>query len=158
VVREHLDALAAHGIPMATGLAWPIFGSKPSATPWPGWCHGSAGYVFVWSLAARSYSEGHYVDLAIRSGEHCWSCLTASDGSLCCGRAGRALAMFELECLVPGHGWRKRADAMGGQALRERTDERIPHSLFKGGVGPSLVAAEILYAQEATLPFCHAAS
>ena len=55
--RRVLDMLATAAEPHARGARWPL--TPPSGTAndefWPGWCHGNAGYVFLWNLAEQAY-------------------------------------------------------------------------------------------------------
>lgn len=152
---DHLAALAERGGTAGKGMAWPRERSG-SGAPWPGWCHGSAGYVLLWQAAARVRGDDRWNRLALGAAEHVWESGAAGGESLCCGTAGQSLSLMALGH-EPGDRWQSRALARAAAALDSpmgallagapagvRTDSDPPvHSLFKGATGIALVAAEL---------------
>jgi hypothetical protein len=57
----------------------PTIGRSPAT----GWCHGSAGYVHLWTLADSVVGHGRQLDLAERAARHAWlgRSRTGSSGS-----------------------------------------------------------------------------
>ena len=64
---------------------------------WPGWCHGSAGFAFLWSLLFKFTNDEFFLDLAEKTARH--FLLTDNqnnNASLCCGMTGQAYALLNL--------------------------------------------------------------
>src|SRR5690606_3492433 len=65
VVPERLQQLARTAEPFGRGARWKWVlgnGSRPSYMP--GWCNGSAGYVFLWTQAHGVLQDERYLALA----------------------------------------------------------------------------------------------
>ena len=83
-LRSKLIGLAGAQLP--SGL-WP---RRPGSDEiWPGWCHGSAGWVLLWALAASVLNEPVASVLVDRVMAHALADDAAGAG-LCCGQAGAA--------------------------------------------------------------------
>jgi eukaryotic-like serine/threonine-protein kinase len=153
--RSRLDALAGEGVRSGEGTNWPL--TRPvrgsESQYWPGWCHGSAGYAFLWCLAAELYGLSEAADLAERSARAAWSSRDNTTPDLCCGAAGRAYANLSVYRLTGERIWRRRA-----RELFERAAQFAPSSgplrdsLYKGDVGIALLAAEIDAADHSAMP------
>src|SRR6185312_12008673 len=90
--RAVLDVLATAAEPLERGCYWPLTAPEGHANDqhWPGWCHGNAGYVFLWNLARDVYGDDRFGELAARAA---WlSDVPSGASSLCCGNAGQAYA------------------------------------------------------------------
>jgi len=118
-----------------------------------GWCNGSAGFVYLWTLAHRMSGEPLHRQLAEGAAWNAWEAPDAN-GSLCCGLAGRAYALLHLHKHGGGEEWLPRARELAGRATLaiERTAE-APDSLYKGAVGVAVLAADLARPEEAVFPF-----
>jgi serine/threonine-protein kinase len=169
-LREHLSLLGKLAVNDGAGLGWPI-SRQTDAPAWPGWCHGSAGYALLWSLAASQFGDERFIELAEAAAEHSWAHRGGLSATLCCGLAGQGLAMLVLARQVDATRWRKRAHSLALAAMssplvaRLSASEPTPsahveqeplHSLFKGAVGPALLAAELEHDAIPDWPFCSA--
>lgn len=154
VTEGLLDDLAGHAMDRGGGLAWPIEPGS-DASPWTGWCHGSAGQVLTWSAAARLLGRQELRDLAAAAGRHIWAARGHSGPSLCCGGAGEALSLFVLARDTGDEIWVERGLELAAQAAREAPTLAHAQGLFRGEVGPGLVAAEALCPKTAAWPVCH---
>jgi eukaryotic-like serine/threonine-protein kinase len=147
-----LEELARLGRPDSGGLAWPrslVFGRAEEAGPL-GWCHGSAGHVFLWEAAYRLTSRDDHALLADAAARSTWGRAGAADGSLCCGLAGQGHALFARARVDNDRAWRARA-----RKLAFRGGERVarwPDSLYRGAVGTLLTEIEADAPQDARMP------
>jgi serine/threonine-protein kinase len=147
---ERLAELADLARPWCRGLRWPW----SDAVPMPGWCNGSAGFVFLWTLAHRMLEDDRYRWLAEGAAWNAWEAPDGGNGSLCCGLAGRAYALLNLYRQGGGAEWLERARELADRAAVaiERSSEP-PHSLYRGALGVAVLAADLARPEEAAMPF-----
>jgi len=153
-----LERLVAAAEPYGRGRFWPC-GSSPDAVRayLPGWCHGHAGYVFLWNLAHVIYGEPAFAELAEGAAR-----LTVDRGtqpanitSLCCGSAGAVYAVLNHHRATGEEIWRSRAQRLAEDSAREpmlAPDVTSPLSLYKGHAGLALLAAELERPELAAMP------
>jgi eukaryotic-like serine/threonine-protein kinase len=153
-VERRLDELAALAMPSGRGLEWAWVLNQPGDPPtMSGWCNGSCGYVFLWTLANRSLGNPRYLDTAVGAG---WSSWDSPDtaASLCCGLAGRGYALLNLFRHTGERHWLDRARVLCDRADQEGQIHReYPHSLWKGELGVGVLAADLEDAEWARMPF-----
>jgi serine/threonine-protein kinase len=158
-LKDRLAELAACARPAGRGLRWKWYGEPEAVASMPGWCNGSAGLVFLWTLAAETLGDASYVPLAEGAAWHTWEAPDAH-ANLCCGLAGRAYALLNLWRHGGGAEWLARARALAGRAAREITrgnPSREPaDSLYKGEVGVAALAADLGKPEAAAMPFFEA--
>ena len=111
----------------------------------PGWCSGSAGHLLLWDLAARRWpDERRYGELALAAAEAAWS-LPAASADLCCGLAGRAMALATLA--ARGGEWIARAEELLRRARRDLEaqgeDDDSADSMLRGTLGVALAELEV---------------
>ncbi|HEX3553828.1 MAG TPA: lanthionine synthetase LanC family protein [Thermoanaerobaculia bacterium] len=156
-LAERLAELATTAQPWGRGLRWPWYGveegHRRNAGSMPGWCNGSAGFVFLWTLAHRELGDPAFRALAEGAAWNAWESLEGG-GSLCCGLGGRAYALLNLHRHGGGPEWLARARALANRAALdvERASER-EDSLYKGAVGVALLAADLARPETAAMPF-----
>jgi serine/threonine-protein kinase len=168
-LEERLQQLAELAEPVSRGCRWPWLiptrtGRKDSVYM-PGWCNGSAGYVHVWVLAHQMFGDERYFRLAEQAG---WNTFEepGSEGSLCCGLAGRAYGLLCLYKHTQDREWLARASSLGTRALISTPYRRTPaqsncpqalecrrHSLYKGELGLAVLLADLSSPDEASMPF-----
>ena len=118
-----------------------------------GWCNGTCGYVFLWSLAHRLLKKDKYLDLAIRAAWSNWESPEPSV-SLCCGLVGRAYALLNIARSTGDQIWVQRARDLAFCADRGGyIPAEYPQSLYKGEFGLVVLAAELEKPGEARMPF-----
>jgi serine/threonine-protein kinase len=146
--------LASLAEPKARGFRWPGRVRSPNVTPafMPGWCNGSAGFTYLWTLNYRLTGDSRFLELAEKAAWNVWE---QSDGhkSLCCGLAGRAYSLLNVWKWTGEPRWLDRARNQVVGILRESKSENpFRHSLYKGDVGIALVAYEIENPEFAMMP------
>ena len=154
-VRSVLELLAGLAEPWERGARWPVSppGGPSAGQFWPGWCHGNAGYVFLWNLAHASYGDALFAELAERAA---WLTDTSAGvTSLCCGTAGQAYAALNQYRSAGDDRWLSLAARLAergaaGDVLAD--DATTPLSLYKGHVGVVLLAAELECPERAAMP------
>jgi serine/threonine-protein kinase len=130
-----------------------------------GWCHGSAGHVFTWTLAYEVFGDPAYLDIAERAALDAWNTRTTL-GNLCCGLAGQAYALLNIYRHTRQAVWIERARELADQAAvywrtprpmtpYERSASR-PESLYKGELGVAVLAADVGQPEFAAMPFYEA--
>jgi eukaryotic-like serine/threonine-protein kinase len=149
-----LAELGDRAHPSGRGLRWRWYAeSGADMGTMAGWCNGSAGFVFLWTLAHQILGDPRYRELAEGAAWNAWE---APDlhGTLCCGLAGRAYALLNLWKHGGGEEWLTRARDLATQAALaiERTAE-APDSLYKGEVGVAALAADLARPEAAVFPF-----
>lgn len=152
-VRTRLDQLAALAEPAGRGLVWPWTRVRGTdASYMPGWCNGSAGYVHLWTLAARVLGAPAFSALAEGAAWDAWDAQDTS-GTLCCGLAGRAYALLALHRHTGDAAWLERARLLGERAPQGRFEDDYPHSLYKGRMVLPALAADLDDPAHAAQPF-----
>ena len=124
----------------------------------PSWCNGSPGFVHLWTAAHQMLGAEEYGVLAERVGLDAWESEN-SIGSLCCGFAGQAYALLNLYKRTDDKTWLHRARAQAQRAARSMLatstgegNERMD-SLYKGGLGVAVLAADLEKPEFAAMPF-----
>lgn len=153
--RDVLDMLSRVAEPYERGVRWPLTSSnRPGGDEyWPGWCHGNAGYVFLWNLARAVYRDAAFGELA-----ECAAWMIDFAGgatSLCCGGAGQAYAALNHYRSTGDEQWRSCAIRIANRAASDGVlgeDSTSPLSLYKGHVGLALLAVELECAERAAMP------
>jgi eukaryotic-like serine/threonine-protein kinase len=154
-----LEELADLAEPEGSGLAWPRSAGEGDGAPgWPGWCHGTAGYVHLWLEAAAALREPGFLTLAERAGEHSWAHRREVTPNLCCGLTGQAFALLRLHRSIgEDQRWLRRARRLGEKAAAEAPlAHLVPNSLYKGNVGIALLALEQAEPEWARMPLFEA--
>jgi serine/threonine-protein kinase len=154
-VERRLAELAALGMPAARGLEWPWVLRTTSADQptMPGWCNGSCGYVFLWTLASQLLNDPGYLELALGAAWNAWESPEPA-GTLCCGLGGRSYSLLNLYRHTGESVWLTRARALGTRAMKtDAVHEEYAHSLYKGEFGLAVLAADLQAPEDATMPF-----
>ena len=135
------------------GVYWPAAIDDASDKLIPGWCNGSAGQVFLFTLAHRILGDDRWLELAERSAWITWDQPRVT-ASLCCGSAGRAYALLNLYKHSGDAAWlsRARQSANHAAATVAATSQR-PRTLFQGGLGVAVLVADLAAPEYARMPF-----
>jgi hypothetical protein len=156
-LEERLAELAATAQPWGRGLRWPWYGDEEghrrNAGSMPGWCNGSAGFVFLWTLAYRELRDSRWLALGEGAARNAWES-PEGNGSLCCGLGGRAYALLNYHRHGGGPEWLARARDFADRAAQDigKGSER-EDSLYKGTIGVALLAADLAHPETAAMPF-----
>ncbi len=155
IVAERLKQLSECGEQHGRGMQWPIrlnsAGRTGASEALSGWCNGSAGYVFLWTLAHRTLKQTQFLKFAEMAAEDAWRDGQEFD-SLCCGLAGRAYALLNIYRHSGDKRWLDRAEILTGRAVTSTQNSQLPDSLYKGSMGVCLLAAEIDRPEMARMP------
>jgi hypothetical protein len=137
--EDGADVLRRHAIREGQHVNWPPApGAEPSRLQW---CHGAPGIV----LHAASYLDA---DLLLGGAQLIWDAgPLASDekgAGICHGTAGNGYALLAAFTHTVDGLWLERARAFAVHALEQAS--RLPprYSLYTGGVGAALFAADCL--------------
>jgi serine/threonine protein kinase len=150
---DRLAELADLALPWGRGARWRWYGDGRRAGFMSGWCNGSAGFVFLWTLAHRTLNDPRYAALAEEAAWNAWED-PGREASLCCGLAGRAYALLHLHRHGGGPEWLERArDLAGRAAAAAEQSAEAPHSLYKGELGVAVLAADLARPEAAAFPF-----
>jgi serine/threonine-protein kinase len=154
-----LAELAACARPAGRGVRWKWYSEPGGIGSMPGWCNGSAGMVFLGTLAAEMRGDAAWRALAEGSAWNAWEA-GSSNAGLCCGLAGCAYALLNLWRRGGGAEWLARARALAGRAARdvgrgERGGEPAD-SLYKGEMGVAVLAADLVKPEGSAMPFFEA--
>ena len=150
-----LELLASAAEPHGRGARWPLMPPAGTASDefWPGWCHGNAGYVFLWNLAQAAYKEAVFAELAERAAR--LTDFTRGVTSLCCGAAGQAYAALNQYRSTGEKRWHSLAIRIANRAATNgdlAADATTAFSLYKGHVGLALLAVELECPERAAMP------
>jgi serine/threonine-protein kinase len=75
-------------------------------------------------------------------------------GQLCCGLAGQGYALLKLYQYSGERAWLERARRLAEQAPAGVVDTRVSrYSLYRGYLGPALLAADLERPEQARMPF-----
>jgi len=133
---------------------WPV--RAGSREVWTGWCHGSAGWAQLWTLAWQLVGDEDLLGFATACAD---DAINADGGplSLCCGRAGKGFAALALLGATGDDRWRVAAQNVVLDVLRGDVDKDNPdHSLFRGRLGLALLAAELTHPDRTSMPLVQA--
>jgi serine/threonine-protein kinase len=124
----------------------------------PGWCNGTAGYVFLWTEAHKATGEDKYLDLAEGAAWHVWE-TPSPIATLCCGMAGQAYALLNFYRHTGDAVWLRRARDAGRLAAvaamnpgSRATGEYHPEGLYKGDFGVGVLDYDLENPAEARMP------
>ena len=153
-VETRLDELAAQALPAGRGMEWPWVLGQPGEPPtMPGWCNGSCGYVFLFTLAHQMLGAPRYAECAEGAAWNSWEA-PDSAATLCCGLAGRSYALLNMARHTGDDVWVRRARQLGVRAMTGTGNaQEYPHALWKGSLGVSVLAADLTEPAWARLPF-----
>ena len=153
-VDRRLNELAALATPIGSGLRWPaaIGRHRHESALWASWCNGAAGFVHLWTFAARHFGGEQYPDLATGAA---WAVYQAPFGTadLCCGLAGRAYALLNIYKYTGDRTWVERARELADHAaVRVRAGLTLRDSLYKGDIGIGLLVSDLADPEHACMP------
>jgi hypothetical protein len=153
-VIRRLDELSALAIPAGRGVEWPwVLRMSGDPSTMAGWCNGSSGQVFLWSLAHVLLGDARWLAMAEGAAWNSWES-TDSGATLCCGLVGRAYALLNFFHHTGDSLWLDRARALGNRAARnDGMPPEYPHSLYKGEFGLAVLAADLEVPDQAVMPF-----
>ena len=118
----------------------------------PGWCNGSAGFVFLWTAAYDAFGDERYLRLAEEAATHsAEEPLFTAD--LCCGSAGRAYALLNLYRHTGAQECLSRARRMANHAAAYDGEQQRTNSLWKGELGVAVLIADLESPEQARMPF-----
>jgi eukaryotic-like serine/threonine-protein kinase len=155
---DRLEQLAALARPVGMGVRWSWTNDRGSAgaSTMAGWCHGTAGHVWLWTAAHLTLRDDRWARLAERAA---WDVYATPQptANLCCGLAGQAYALLEMYRHTGEQIWLRAAGELATRAAVAVRDGgsagTIPGSLHKGEVGVAVLAADLSRPEAAAMPF-----
>ncbi len=150
--HTRLDQLIDQRIEENGYLRWNITNNGEES--WPGWCHGAAGYAFLWMLLYKVTLEKRYLTYAQQSVRY----FLENDqedlnGSLCCGMSGQAYALLSIYRTTQDEYYLKEAKTLARRILRHAYSPVMRNnSLYKGDAGAAVLFAELENPMESGMP------
>jgi serine/threonine-protein kinase len=148
---DRLEQLAALKQPKGRGVFWPNRLGHSEQNLIAGWCNGSAGLLFLFTLAHRVFGSAQWLELAELCAWNTWD-EPRFNATLCCGTAGRAYALLSLYRHTGAAEWLGRARQLANHAAgaASQTGSR---SLLKGDLGVAVLVADLASPENARMPF-----
>lgn len=164
-LSKRLEQLVECAEPAGRGMQWKWdlarSAGEPGGGPAPGWCNGSAGYVYLWTQAHMALGEPKFLQLAEGAAWNAWETRHAI-GNLCCGMAGQAYALLNLYRYTDETDWLRRACDLSRSAAGAASDagsrdasEQLawrPESLYKGELGIIVLDSDLNQPKFARMP------
>ncbi|MCF2517617.1 protein kinase domain-containing protein [Dyadobacter sp. CY351] len=149
---ERVEQLVSLGIAEDGHLRWEISNTEPVS--WTGWCHGSAGYTFLWTALFHFTSHEHYLNLATKTANHFLNAAQPGmNGSLCCGRSGECYALLSVYNATKNDFYLTEAKRIAKQMLPHiYSGQMRNHSLYKGNIGAAVLFEELERPEFARMP------
>ena len=151
-LRERLDEYLALKREKGRGVFWPNRTDEMQYGLIAGWCNGTAGLVFLFTLAHRVLGGAQWLELAERCAWNTWD-EPRFAASLCCGTAGRAYALLNLYKTTGAAEWLSRARQLANHAAGAAASTENPNSLLKGALGVAVLVADLASPENARMPF-----
>jgi serine/threonine-protein kinase len=160
-VEGRLKELAQCALPMGRGVVWTwnnqTVGDIAAGTNGfvPGWCNGSAGHIFLWTLAHKLFGQPNYLELAEKAA---WGFCdqTMQFNQLCCGQGGGAYALLDLYRHTGDKNWASRARQFGHRVATTKEPpsefETDINSLYKGEAGLMVLLDDLANPATARMP------
>jgi serine/threonine-protein kinase len=146
---ERLHALAALKIIDGRGAYWPTTMEGLTST----WCNGTAGHVFLFTLAHRLLGDEQWLRLAELAAWTTWDDERGT-ATLCCGTAGRAYALLNFYKHTGATEWSSRACQLANHAAATAAETSLRrHSLWRGELGVAVLVADLASPENARMPF-----
>jgi eukaryotic-like serine/threonine-protein kinase len=152
-IRERLYELGELGEAQGTGMRWKIrlhTKRRSHSQYMSGWCNGSAGMVFLWTLAHEAYKEARFLELAEKAARNAWESGEQAS-TLCCGSSGSAYALLAMHRAAGDRVWLTRSEELLERAIRYASIG-VDCSLYKGNLGVALLAQEIEHPTWSAMP------
>jgi serine/threonine-protein kinase len=152
---QRLHELQMCAEPDQHGLRWRrqiVNSGREHSEYFPSWCNGTAGFVYLWTLAHQNLGERSYLELAEAAALSIWED-TDQMGNLCCGLVGRAYALLNYYKQSGAALWHDRAWELTRRALAgwERP-ESWRDSLYKGDTGLAVLIADLQRPEWSAMP------
>jgi serine/threonine-protein kinase len=150
---ERLYEFAAEKTIAGRGAYWRIITSEPPASNMPGWCNGSAGPLFLFTLAHRLLGDPQWLQHAELAAWNNWD-EPRGVATLCCGTAGRAYALLNLYKHSGATEWLSRARHLANHAASAAVaTSQSRGSLWRGELGVAVLIADLASPENARMPF-----
>lgn len=148
-----LEEYAEQRTPNGRGAFWRVAVGSAMDHRLPGWCNGSAGPVFLFTLAHRMLGHARWLALAEQSAWSTWE-EACNPATLCCGSAGRAYALLNLYRHTGATEWLARARQLANHAAAHGVaTSQARNSLWKGELGVAVLIADLASPENARMPF-----
>ncbi|MEO6720344.1 MAG: lanthionine synthetase LanC family protein [Ferruginibacter sp.] len=149
---DRVNQLLTAGIHEENLMRWNL--TVDNKVSWPGWCHGSAGYTFLWTAIYRFTNDEKYLFTAEKTAKH----FLASDAegsvcNLCCGGAGECYALLNLYNVTQNAFYLTEAKRLAKKMLPHiYSGQMRNNSLYKGDIGVGVLLTELALPQFARMP------
>lgn len=151
-LAERLDEFASLKTSKGRGAYWRIRVDKPDAVL-PGWCNGTAGQVFVFTLAHQLLGDDTWLRHAELAAWNNWD-EPHRGSTLCCGTAGRAYALLNFYRHTGRREWLSRARVLANHAAANAVATAArAGALWKGELGVAVLIADLASPENARMPF-----
>lgn len=134
------------------GVYWRAVIDRPTDGTVPSWCNGTAGEVFLFTLASRVLGDPEWLGLAEQCAWNTWDEPRASV-HLCCGTAGRAYALLNLYKATGARPWLSRARQLANASAAKPAPASRRPTLWRGELGIAVLIADLESPENARMPF-----
>lgn len=148
---QRVESLRNAGIEEGDYIRWPLTADNKDS--WAGWCHGSAGYTFLWCALYRFTGDERYLETAEKTAKHFLAAEAISNASLCCGLAGECYALLSLYNTTKNAFYLTETKKRAKQVLQHvYSTEGKNNSLYKGDIGAAVLLTELMQPEHARMP------
>jgi eukaryotic-like serine/threonine-protein kinase len=132
-------------------LRWTVSGSDKSFLT--GWCNGSAGHIFLWSLLYQHFKVEKYLRIAMQAANHIILHAENNISNLCCGYAGEAYSFLNLYYLTKEKKYLDEAKKCEQKIMNQISLPPLrSNSLYKGDIGLAVLLSETGKPEFAQMP------
>ena len=136
-----VEELIACAVKKDNVIYWPL--SVTDKKWWPGWCNGSAGYIFLLLLLYKHFNDNKFLDSAISLSNNMAASTQWNNSNLCCGTAGTAYAVTALYKTIGEKKLLQTINKLKQAIMKNINSPALDNnSLYKGEVGPGLFICE----------------
>ena len=149
---HRVEELLSQGIVEENLMRWNL--TSDNKVSWPGWCHGSAGYIFLWTALYNFTNDEKYLFTAEKTAKHFLASQKESSVcNLCCGGAGECYALLNLYNVTHNNFYLNEAKQLARKMLPHAYSGQMRNnSLYKGDVGVGVLLTELAYPEFARMP------
>jgi len=116
------------------------------------WCNGSAGQLFLFTLAHRVLGDERWLRRAEEEAA-ATSSAPRELASLCCGTAGRAYALLDFYRHTGNAEWLHRARELAEHAAANAVaTAQVANTLYQGELGVAVLVADLARPEQARMP------
>jgi hypothetical protein len=152
-IEKRLEEISGKAMAMNKGITWPSALDDPYPIVGSGWCSGSAGYVWLWLKAYDVFNKKAFFNQAEQSALWTFYDPESERAHLCCGMAGRMMALLKMYVASGDGNWLYYAHKLGQKAQDvPANSEKYQNNLFWGEIGKKYAFQEMKHPTRVVFP------